>query len=158
MLLPNWGYSVTDLEPERTVKASGRELRVSPKAAREVCSTIKGMRVEDARVFLQQVILKKKHVPYRRHKKKVGHRRGVQKACSGRYPVKAARKILEVLENAEANAEYKGFDVETLRIIHAAAYPGVKIRNYIPRAFGRTTPYFKTLCHIELVLEWLEET
>jgi len=63
-----------------------------------------------------------------------------------------------VLENAEVNAEYNGFDRERLRIIHAAAYPGMKIRRYIPRAFGRTTPYFKTLCHVELVLEEVEES
>ena len=156
--MPNWGYSVTGLDPDRTVKASGRELRVSPKAAREVCNTIKGMKVEEAKVFLQQVTLKRRPVPFRRHKKKVGHRRGIQKSYAGRYPIKTASRILEVLENAEVNAEYVGFDLERLRIIHAAAYPGVKIRNYIPRAFGRATPRFKTLCHVELVLELVGET
>lgn len=156
--MPNWGYSITGVDPDRTVKASGRELRVSPKRAREVCNTIKGMRLEQAKAFLQQVILKRRVIPFRRYKRKVGHRRGVQKAFSGRYPIKAARRIIEVLENAEANAEYMGLGLEGLRIIHAAAYPGVKIRNYIPRAFGRTTPYFKHLCHVEVVLEQTEET
>lgn len=156
--MPKWGYSITGLDPDKAVKASGRELRVSPKAAREVCNAIKGMKVEEAKVFLQQVTLKRRPVPFRRHKKHVGHRRGVQKASAGRYPIKAAGRILEVLENAEANAEYRGLDLERLRIIHAAAYPGVKIRRYIPRAFGRTTPYFKTLCHVELVLEQVEES
>lgn len=155
--MPNWGYSISGLESDRTVKASGREFRVSPKAAREVCNAIKGMKLEDAKVFLQQVTLKRKPVPYRRHNKNVGHRRGLQKAYAGRYPTKASKKILEVLENAEANAEYRGFDLERLRIAHAAAYPGVKIRRFIPRAFGRATPYFKTLCHVELVLEQVGE-
>ncbi len=156
--MPEWGYSVLELDPEKTAKASGRELRVSPKSAREVCNTIKGMKLDQARNFLRQVILKKKPVPFRRHKKKVGHRRGLQKAYAGRYPVKAAQKVLEVLESAEANAEYKGLDIERLRIIHASAYPGMKIKRYIPRAFGRATPRFKTLCHVELVLEQTEET
>lgn len=156
--MPNWGYSVTGLDPDRTVKASGRELRVSPKAAREVCSAVKGMRLEEARSYLEQVAQKKRAVPYRRSKKKVGHRRGLQRAYSGRYPVKAAQKILEVLEQAEANAEYRGFDTEGLRVIHAAAYPGRKIRKYIPRAFGRSSPYFETLCHVEVVLEQAEGT
>ncbi|MCK4952935.1 50S ribosomal protein L22 [Candidatus Bathyarchaeota archaeon] len=156
--MPNWGYSITSLDTERTVKASGRELRISHKDAREVCSTIKGMKLEKAKVFLQEVILKRKPVPFRRHKKHVGHRRGLQKAYAGRYPINASKKIFEVLENAEVNAEYNGFDRERLRIIHAAAYPGMKIRRYIPRAFGRTTPYFKTLCHVELVLEEVEES
>jgi len=156
--MPEWGYSVVELDPEKTAKASGRELRVSPKSTREVCSTIKGMKLDQARNFLRRVILKKKPVPFRRYKKKAGHRHGLQKAYAGRYPVKAAQKVLEVLENAEANAEYKGLDIERLRIIHASAYPGMKIKRYIPRAFGRATPRFETLCHVELVLEQMEET
>ncbi len=156
--MPEWGYSVLELDPEKTAKASGRELRVSPKSTREVCNTIKGMKLDRARNFLRQVILKKKPVPFRRYKKKAGHRHGLQKAYAGRYPVKAAQKVLEVLENAEANAEYKGLDIERLRIIHASAYPGMKIKRYIPRAFGRATPRFETLCHVELVLEQMEET
>jgi ribosomal protein L22 len=43
--VPKWGYSITEeeLDPEKTVKASAREIRVSHKAAREVCRTIKEM-------------------------------------------------------------------------------------------------------------------
>jgi len=156
--MPKWGYSVLDLDPERTAKASGRELRVSPKATREVCNTIKGMKLDQAKHFLNQVILKKKPVPFRRHKKKAGHRHGLQKAYAGRYPVKAAQKLLEVLESAEANAEYKGLDIEKLKITHASAYPGMKIKRYIPRAFGRSSPRFETTCHVELILEQMEET
>lgn len=151
--MPNWGYSVTGLDPDLTVKASGRELRVSPKAAREVCAAVKGMMLDEAKEFLEQVIAKKKPVPFRRYKKKAPHRRGLQKFYCGRYPVKAARKVFEVLESAEANAIYRGFDVERLRVIHAAAYPGMKLKRYIPRARGRSTPKFETLCHVEVVLE-----
>jgi len=151
--VPNWGYSATGFDPDLTVKASGRELRVSPKAAREVCAAVKGMMLDEAKEFLEQVIAKKKPVPFRRHKKKVPHRRGLQKFYCGRYPVKAAQKLLEVLENAEANAIYRGFDLESLRVVHAAAYPGTKLKRYIPRARGRATPKFETLCHMEVVLE-----
>ena len=155
--MPKWGYSITELDLERTVKASGREVRVSHKSAREVCNTIKGMMISEAKEFLQQVIQKKKPVPFRRFKKKVGHRHGLEKAFAGRYPVKAAQKILEVLEGAEANADFKGLDPENLRIIHASAYPGMKIKRSIPRAFGRSSPRIKTLCHIEIALEQVEE-
>lgn len=149
--MPNWGYSVTNLDPSITAKASGRDLRISPKAAREVCAAIKGMMLDDAKEYLRQLIAKKKPVPFKRYSKKLPHRRGLQGA--GRYPVKAARRILEVLESAEANADYKGLDLENLRVAHAAAYPGAKIRRYMPRAFGRATPRFETLCHVEIVLE-----
>ncbi len=154
--MPKWGYSITDMNLEKTAKASGRELRISPKHAREVCNTIKGMKLDQAKDYLKQVILKKKPVPFRRFNKKVGHRHGLEKAFSGRYPVKAAQQILGVLEGAEANAEYKGLDMERLRIIHASAYPGMKIKRFIPRAFGRSSPRFNTLSHVELVLEEME--
>lgn len=155
--MPKWGYSTTPTNPDIIVKASAREARVSPKHATEVCKTIKGMKLQQAKTYLQQVIAKEQPVPIRRHKKKIPHRKGIQKAYAGRYPVKATQKILQVLENAEANAEYKGLDTERLRIIYASAHPGMKIERYIPRAFGRSTPRFKTLCHIELILEQIEE-
>lgn len=149
--LPEWGYSFQAYDPTTMVRASGRELRVSTKAAREVCAAIRGMMLEEAKEFLRKVMAKKVAVPYRRYNKKLPHRRGL--GGPGRYPVKAASKILEVLENAEANAEYKGLNTEKLRIIHAAAYPGAKIRRYMPRAFGRATRWFETLTHVEVVLQ-----
>ena len=158
--VPKWGYSITEgeLDPEKTVKASGRELRVSHKSAREICKTIKGMKLIQAKRYLEDVMVKKRPVPFRRFKKKAGHRHGLEKAFAGRYPVKAAKHILKVLEGAEANAEYKGLDTERLRIIHASAYPGMKIKRYMPRAFGRASPKFETLCHIEVALEERPET
>jgi large subunit ribosomal protein L22 len=156
--VPEWGYSIPEeaLDPEKTVKASGREIRVSYKAAREICKAIKGMTLTEAKEYLLDVVARKKAVPFTRFKKKVAHRHGLQKAYAGRYPVKAAKQILKILENAEANAENKGLDSEKLKIIHASAYPGMKIRRYMPRAFGRATPRFETLTHIELVLEQAE--
>jgi large subunit ribosomal protein L22 len=154
--MPKWGYSVTDLNPEKTAKISGRDLRVSLKNAKEVCKTIKGMKLEEAKTLLRQVMDKEKAVPFRRYKKKAAHRRGLQKAYAGKYPIKAAKGILRLLEGAEANAEFKGLDTERLKIIHAAASPSMKMRDYIPRAFGRSSPYFDTLTHVELVLEQIE--
>ena len=144
--MPKWGYSITELDQERTVKASGREVRVSHKAAREVCNAINRMMLSEAKEFLQQVMEKKKPVAFRRFKKKVGHRHGLEKAFAGRYPVKAAQKVLEVLEGAEANADFKDLDIDNLRIIHASAYPGMKIKRYIQRAFGRSS-YLDKLKH-----------
>ncbi len=155
--MPEFGYSTTELDTEKTVKASGRELRVSHKHAREVCNAIKGMRLDKAKRYLAQVMAKKQPVPFRRFIKKLGHRHGMHKAMVGKYPVKATAEILKVVESAEGNAEYKGLDVERLRIIHASAYPGMKIKRAIPRAFGRTSPKNKTLTHVEIVLEEMEE-
>jgi large subunit ribosomal protein L22 len=153
--MPKWGYSIIaeELDPEKTAKASGRELRVSHKAAREVCRAVKGMTLSKAKAYLRDVIDKKKAVPFRRYKKKVGHRSGLEKTFAGRYPVKTSQKILRVIEAAEANAENKGLDLDRLRILHAAAYPGIKIKRYTPRAHGRASPKYETTTHVEIVLQ-----
>jgi large subunit ribosomal protein L22 len=153
--MPKWGYSIIEeeLDPEKTAKASGREIRVSHKAAREVCRTIKGKTLTKAKEYLRDVIDKKKPVPFRRYKKKLGHRHGVEKAFAGRYPIKTAQQILHVIEAAEANAENKGLDVDRLQIIHAAAYPGTKLKQYMPRAHGRSSPKYETTTHVEIILE-----
>jgi large subunit ribosomal protein L22 len=65
--------------------------------------------------------------------------------------VKAADRILRLLRELEANAEYKGLDIENLKIIHAVSHRGRKIRAYTPRAFGRASPSFETLSHVEIV-------
>ncbi|MDH7564350.1 MAG: 50S ribosomal protein L22 [Candidatus Bathyarchaeota archaeon] len=158
--MPKWGYSITEeeLDPEKTVKASGREARVSHKAAREVCKTIKGMMLTKAKSYLKAVAEKKKPVPFRRYEKKAGHRHGLEKAHAGRYPIKTAKYILKVLQGAEANAENKGLDTDRMRIVHAAAYPGLKVKRYMPRAQGRATPKFQTLTHVEIALEEKPET
>ena len=155
MKMPKWGYSIIaeELDPEKTAKASGREIRVSHKAAREVCRAVKGMMLSKAKTYLQDVIEKKKAVPFRRYNKKLGHRGGLEKTFAGRYPVKTSQKILHVIEAAEANAENKGLDLDRLRIIHAAAYPGIKIKRYTPRAHGRASPKYETTTHIEIVLD-----
>ena len=153
--MPKWGYSILTetLDPEKTAKASGRENRVSHKHAREVCKAVKGMTLANAKQYLRDVIAKKKAIPFTRYNKKAGHRHGLVKSFSGRYPIKASDQVLKIIQAAEANAENKGLDVDRLRILHAAAYPGTKVKRFTPRAHGRASPKFETLTHIEIVLE-----
>jgi len=150
--MPEYGYSIIGLDPDKTAKASGREIRISPKAAREICNELRGLRLEAAKTYLDNVIAMRKAVPYRRHDKKVGHRRGLHKADSGRYPVKASKEILRVLANAENNADYKGLDLDRLRITHISAFPGRQLKRFIERAQGRSTAFNEQLVHIEVVL------
>jgi len=153
--MPKWGYSIIEemLNPEKTAKASGRELKISHKAAREVCKAIKGMMLNDAKQYLRDVTAKKKAIPYTRYNKKLPHRHGLIKTFAGRYPIKASQQILDVLESAQSNAENKGLDVDRLRIMHAAAYQGIKLKRYTPRAHGRASPKYDTTTHVEIVLD-----
>ncbi|NOZ76576.1 MAG: 50S ribosomal protein L22 [Euryarchaeota archaeon] len=146
------GYSYTP-KRKRFSKALGREVRVSPKFSSEICREIRGKKLDAARAFLEDVMAMRRPVPLRRFNKGVAHRRGLVKAFAGRYPVKAARNILKVLESAVANAEYKGLDTDKLYISHAAAQKGRIIRGFRPRAFGRSSPSNTLTTHIEIVLE-----
>ena len=149
--MPEFGYSFQGYDPLIHARASARETDVSPKAAREVCYAIRKMVIPRARTFLANVMSKKNAVAFRRHKTKVGHRSEIPKFHSGRYPVKTAKAILGVLENLQANAEFKGFDTEKLVIVHSAVSRGRRVKGSVPRAFGRSSPSFNTMIHIELV-------
>ncbi|MFQ5801063.1 MAG: 50S ribosomal protein L22 [Candidatus Hydrothermarchaeales archaeon] len=153
--MPKLGYSYNKkFDEERTVKATGKQLRISFKDSVEICREIRGKRLASAKRYLNEVIELKRAVPYRRYKKGLSHRRGISNAYAGAYPQKTASYILKLLENAEANAEFKGLDIERLFIKHIQAKTGRVIRGFISRAFGRATPHNTTTTHIEV---WLDE-
>ncbi len=149
------GYS-TEADPEVTAKAIGRELNISPKASVEVCRDIRGMMVEDAVERLEKIISLEKPVRYHRYNGKVGHRKG-KKFGAGRYPQKTAKAILDVIRHAQHNAEYKGMDSESMRIVHLSASKGMTVEGYMPRAHGRSSPFNHERVNIEAVLEVVEE-
>lgn len=145
-----------EINPDRMAKASGRDLHISPKEAREICAAIRDMQLNDAMKYLERVIEKKEGVPYGKFNSNVPHHAEISSRWgipSGRYPIKASAEILNVLKNAKANAENKGLDVENLRVKHACAQAGMKLKNYIQRAFGRSTPFLHPLTHVEIVVE-----
>ena len=107
---------------------------------------------EYARDYLQSVIEHKRCIPFKRFKNQVGHRTdpGVM---SGRYPEKAVTEVLKLLDNIESNAEYKGMDMDRLKIINATSQKGVIIERIIPRAQGRATAKNDVLTHFEIVAQ-----
>lgn len=148
--MPEHEYSV-EVDETVSAKALGKELRISPKDSVEICEKIKGMRLAEAQEYLEAVTKKESAVPYSRHDKKRAHRKGAGHD-SGGYPVKAAGEILDVLENVEANAEYKGLAYENLRIVHASANKGIEFPGFQPRAFGRASPSDTPTTNVEIVV------
>ncbi|MFQ5970228.1 MAG: 50S ribosomal protein L22 [Nitrososphaerales archaeon] len=149
--MPQFSYSFQNFEKTKHVRASRRETDISHKHAREICVAIKGLQLNKAKECLEEVVALRRPIPYRRYKNEVAHRSNLQGFPAGRYPVKAAREFLRLLDNLETNAEYKGMDLDRLTIIHAAAYPGVRIKRFTPRAYGRNSPKINFLVHVELV-------
>ena len=148
--LPVFRYSFRGYDPIIHVRAAGREVDISPKAAREVCTAIKGKMLPGAKAFLEKVMEKEVAVPFRRYKKEGSHR-SIPGFHTGAFPVKAAEEILAVVSNLEANAGFKGLNTERLLIIHAAAHRGRHVKSFTPRAMGRSSPSDNILTHIELV-------
>ncbi|MCZ7382061.1 MAG: 50S ribosomal protein L22 [Candidatus Methanoperedens sp.] len=142
-------YSI-EPEPEKTSKALGKELHISKKHAHEIASAIKGMKLNKARVFLENVSELKQAVPYKRFTRNIPHRKGM---CTGRYPQKAAKEFLRVLKNVESNATYKGLDPENMRITHIATKKGHTYMGQFRRAQGRASPKNHETVSVEMILE-----
>jgi len=153
--VPRWSYSMKFRDESNIAKAMLWDVPVHPKVMREVAEAIKGMRVDEAKKFLQAVIEKKEAVPFRRAHGKQAHRRGLADRWGwpvGRYPVKAAKYMLKLLNNVENNAENKGLDPERLRIVTVAAHKGMVLKRWMPRAFGRATPKNRVRSHVEVIV------
>jgi len=149
------GYSIK-VDPENTARAIGLELRISPKHSLEICNAIRGMKLEDAKKYLEEVVELKAAVPFKRYKKYVSHRRG-KGFGPGRFPQRAAKEVLRLLESVEHNAEYGGLDTENVRIKHITAYRGRVYQGRKPRAHGRATDWNTDTVNIEIIVEEIEQ-
>ncbi|WNY29374.1 50S ribosomal protein L22 [Methanimicrococcus stummii] len=137
-------------DPESTSKATASELHISFKKTREICHHIQGMKLTQAQAFLNDVVVMKKAVPFKRHTDGSGHKKGPM--ANGKYPVNASVEVLKVLRNAESNAEYKGLEPSRMYVKSIRANRGRVIRGYFPRARGRASPKNTTTVNIEIIL------
>ena len=141
-------------DPDKTAKAFGYELHCSVKDSKNIAYAIRGMKLDDAKKYLEEIVNKERAVPAIYHKRKVSHQKGITGPAS--FPEKAASYMLKTLLNAENNAEYKGFDIENMKISHISTYRGRIIKGIMPRAQGRATDKNKKTTNIEIILEEVE--
>lgn len=97
---------------ENTAKVYGRDLPVSTRHTIEICNSIRGKSLLASKAFLEDVIAKKRAVPFTRHKRDISHKS--PKVGPGRYPQKSAGEVLKLLESLEVNAQNKGLDTASL--------------------------------------------
>lgn len=135
-------------------KAKGAYLRTHFKQCREVAGAVRGMFLPKAIRYLEDVLERKQAVPFLRFTGGIGrHAQGHMRKAPGdkvAWPQKSTKFILDLLRNAEANAEAKGLDVATLRVTHILANRAPKTRRRTYRAHGRIGPYQSSPAHIEL--------
>ena len=149
-------YSV-DVDPENTAKAMLRERHMSHKHSKEIAKELKGKTASDAVSYLESVIEGDRSVPFKSHNSGVGHRNDIDGWDAGRYPEKASKAFLDLLENGINNADHQGFDGENMTIEHIAAHKVGESPGQKPRAFGRASPWNTPQVDVELVLTEGEE-
>ncbi|MCF7861106.1 50S ribosomal protein L22 [Candidatus Woesearchaeota archaeon] len=138
-------YGFQGFDGEHMVSAIGRNLPISTKQSIEISNFIRGKTALKAKDILARVIKKEIAVPYKRFNADVGHKPGI---AAGRYPMKACGEILKVLNNAIANAQFKGMNADDLIIRHLAAQKASGAWH-----FGRKRRRKMKRSHLELVLE-----
>ncbi|KAK3732221.1 hypothetical protein QZH41_015310 [Actinostola sp. cb2023] len=149
-------YATDPENPTKSCKARGSNLRVHFKNTRETGMAIKGMHVRKATRYLKDVVAKKQIIPFRKFNGGVGRKAQAKNrkapGSQGRWPKKSAEILLQLLKNAESNAEFKGLDVDSLVVEHIQVNEAPSMRRRTYRAHGRINPYMSSPCHIELIL------
>lgn len=135
---------------ENIAKASARNLPISTKQSIEMSNHLRYKKLEKAQKILERVIKKEEAIPFKRFTGDVGHKRG--KIASGRYPQKAAKEMLKLLNAAEANAQFKGLSTADLRIIEL-----ITNKASTPWRYGRQTRRKAKRTNIDLVVESKEK-
>ena len=121
------GYTFSNYNKEHIARAVGMALPISFKQSVEICNFIKNKNVNDAKKILQNVVQKKTAIPFRRYNWDLGHKK---KIGPGRYPEKASKWFISLIEDVEANAQFKGLNTSNLVIIHVSAHKGGKAWHY----------------------------
>ena len=142
-----------NVKGDTVARAKANELNMSPKHSIEIAGFIRHQRVNDAIAYLNDVVRLKKAVPFRYFNRNVAHKRGLPGNWdAGRYPVKASKEFIRVLESVKKNAEYLGLDAENLEIVHASANRGRAQKAFFPRAMGRATPKVRESVNVEIIV------
>eukprot|EP00933_Yihiella_yeosuensis_P077512 TRINITY_DN8802_c0_g1_i1.p1 TRINITY_DN8802_c0_g1~~TRINITY_DN8802_c0_g1_i1.p1 ORF type:complete len:186 (+),score=49.13 TRINITY_DN8802_c0_g1_i1:101-658(+) len=153
-------FSREAANPSKAAKARGVDLRVHYKNTYEVGQAIKGMGLKEAKQYLQDVCEKKRCIPFRKYTGCIGRTAQAKefKMSQGRWPVKSCKIVLGLLQNAEANAEFKNLDTDNLYVYHIQTNAAQQGRRRTYRAHGRIGPYMNCPAHVELILQEKEES
>ena len=126
-------------------RAIGMVLPISFKQSVEICRFIKNKNTSDAKEILQNVISRKAAVPFKRFDFDLGHKK---KIGPGRYPQKASEEFIKLIENVEANAQFKGMNTSNLIITHISAHKSGKTWH-----FGRKSRRKMKRTNVEIIIE-----
>ncbi|XP_047096919.1 60S ribosomal protein L17-like [Schistocerca piceifrons] len=147
-------YSHEPDNATKSYKVQGSNLRVHFKNTRETAMALRGRSLRRAVKYLNNVVEKKECVPFRRFNVGVGRcaRAKHWGTTHGHWPKKSAEFFLQLLKNAESNAVYKGFDVDSCVMEHIKVNRAPCLRRRTYRSHVRINRYMSSPCHIEVAL------
>jgi hypothetical protein len=76
IIMARTGYS-TKLQGETLARGKANEIPISPKHAIEIARFIKNKKTAEAVAYLEDVVAKKKPIPFRKFNRNVAHKRGL---------------------------------------------------------------------------------
>lgn len=132
-------YSRQPALPAKSAKAAGKDIRAHFKNTFEAANAIKGMKLEKAQQYLQDVIDHKQCIPFRKYAATIGRTAQAHPfhVTQGRWPKKSCQHLLELLQNVKANAETKNLDLKKTYITHIQVNHAQKSRRRSFKAHGR---------------------
>jgi len=143
------GYIFGNYDKENMARARGSVLPISFKQSVEICRFIENKNVNDAKKILQKVIDGRIAIPFRRYNWDLGHKKKIGPA---RFPKKASKEFIKLIEYVEANAQFKGLNTSNLVIAHISAHKAGKAWH-----FGRKTRRKMKRTNIEIVVGELKK-
>ncbi|CRG95221.1 60S ribosomal protein L17, putative [Plasmodium gallinaceum] len=137
----------------KCARGAGIDLRVHFKNTYETARAIRRMKLLEAKKYLNDVIEKKRCVPFRKYNGGVGRTNQAKEFnhTQGRWPVKSCKFLLNVLDNVQANAEARNLEIGKLRLIHVMVNKARPGRRRTYKAHGRINPYMSSPCHIQII-------
>ncbi|MFH2100652.1 MAG: 50S ribosomal protein L22 [Candidatus Micrarchaeota archaeon] len=142
------GYSC-DFSEQDFASARIEDVNASYKDLTEVCGVIRNKKADWAVDFLTKAAAGEVPVFFRRHNKRLGHRKELG-GKKGRYPKKSAAIVLKVVKSAMANGTVKGLG-EGFVIVHATANKKRTYPRMAPK--GRQARSFLVTSRVEIVLK-----
>ncbi len=143
-------YAFKDYNPEKMARVYGSDLSISSKHAIEICTKLNNKTLNQAKDILNNAINIKTPIEFRRFCHGAGHKKGM---AAGKFPVKASKEVLKLVESLEANAQQKGLNIAGLVLIHTCAN-----RAAAPMHYGRHGGRAMKRSHVEIIAEEREVT
>lgn len=142
-------YAFQRFEKDTMARVLMRDASVSLKKSLMIAQQLRGMMSDKALALLDRVIATEQPIKFTKFTNGAGHRSG---NGPGKYPIKAASAMKELVKSCVANAENKGLGTP-LRIVHVTAQQAS-----LPLHSGSRRSRSMKRTHLEIVMVETDES